>query len=91
MYKKIKFFLSTGPLIFFVFLVNGYYFSDSNRKKTNISRTTYSLNQITKSEDLPLLKNDTDNVITYKEDVEEYIKNKKNYTFWELLKKEDDK
>ena len=90
MYKKVKLFFITAPLIFFIFLINKYYFSDLNKKKTNISRSTYSLNKITESEDLPLLKNDTNNVITYKEDVEEYLKNKKNYTFWELLKKEDE-
>ena len=33
---------------------------------------------------------DTNNVIEYKNDVENYLKNKKKYTFWELLKKIDE-
>ena len=36
---------------------------------------------------LPLLKNDTSDIIQYKNDVEIYKKEKKNYMFWNLLEK----
>ena len=36
---------------------------------------------------LPLLKNDTSDIIQYKNDVEIYKKEKKNYIFWNLLEK----
>jgi hypothetical protein len=36
---------------------------------------------------LPLLKNDTSDIIQYKNDVEIYKKEKKNYIFWDLLEK----
>jgi hypothetical protein len=36
---------------------------------------------------LPLLKNDTSDIIQYKNDVEVFKKKKKNYTFWDLLGK----
>ena len=37
--------------------------------------------------DLPLLINDTDNIIEYKDDTEVYKKKKKKYFFWELINK----
>ena len=87
MYKKVKLFFITAPLIFFIFLINKYYFSDLNKKKTNISRSTYSLNKITESEDLPLLKNDTNDIIFYNQDIEHKQKKKKYPKFFDLLKK----
>jgi len=35
---------------------------------------------------LPLLKNDTNNIIEYSDDIEIFKKEKKRYKFWELLK-----
>jgi hypothetical protein len=50
----------------------------------------YLLNSNDENLNIPLLKNDTNNAIEYKDDVENYIKSKKKYTFWELLKKIDE-
>ena len=90
MYKKIKFVFFIVSFLIFTILTVRYYFSDQNVKKTNKSRSLYSLKLTDKLMNVPFLKNDTDNVIEYKDDVENYIKNKKNYTFWDLLKTIDE-
>ena len=87
MFKKIinLFFL----LIFFFFtiLTITFYFSDENVRKTNKFRSLYSINLNKMINNLPLLKNDTSDIIQYKNDVEIYKKKKKNYIFWDLLEK----
>jgi len=76
-------------LIIFILLyfsIN-YYFSEKNIKKVQKNR---SLNDEIVNYDLekiPLLKNDTDNIIVYKDDVKNYKKEKKIYKFWDLIKK----
>jgi len=55
--------------------------------KTNKSRSYYNLKIKDITVDLPLLINDTDNIIEYKDDTEVYKKKKKKYFFWELINK----
>jgi CHASE3 domain sensor protein len=87
MFKKVinLFFL----LLFFIFtiLTITFYFSDENIRKTNKFRSLYSINLNKMINNLPLLKNDTSDIIQYKNDVEIYKKKKKNYIFWGLLEK----
>ena len=87
MFKKVinLFFL----LLFFIFtiLTITFYFSDENIRKTNKFRLLYSVNLNKMINNLPLLKNDTSDIIQYKNDVEIYKKKKKNYIFWDLLEK----
>ena len=87
MFKKVVnlFFL----LLFFIFtiLTITFYFSDENVRKTNKFRSLYSINLNKMINNLPLLKNDTSDIIQYKNDVEIYKKKKKNYIFWDLLEK----
>ena len=87
MFKKVinLFFL----LLFFIFtiLTITFYFSDENISKTNKFRSLYSINLNKMINNLPLLKNDTSDIIQYKNDVEIYKKEKKNYMFWNLLEK----
>ena len=87
MFKKVinLFFL----LLFFIFtiLTITFYFSDENIRKTNKFRSLYSINLNKMINNLPLLKNDTSDIIQYKNDVEIYKKEKKNYIFWDLLEK----
>ena len=87
MIKKIKniFYL----LLFFTFIISttSFYFSDQNIKETNKSRSIYSVNLDNFTQNLPLLKNDTNNIIEYRNDIEVYKKKKKNYTFWNLIRK----
>ena len=56
----------------------GFYFSEKNVKETNKSRTFYSVKQNNDLQNLPLLKNDTSNIIEYRNDIEAYKKSKKN-------------
>ena len=76
-------------LLFFIFtiLTITFYFSDENIRKTNKFRSLYSINLNKMINNLPLLKNDTSDIIQYKNDVEIYKKKKKNYIFWNLLEK----
>ena len=84
MYKKIKntFFLLS--LFTFVTLVTKYYFSDKNIIFVNKSRTSYQTILNEDNKNLPTLKNDTNNIIVYKNDLEEFNKKRKK-RFWEKL------
>ena len=78
MIKMIKnlFYLITS-LIFLITIIF-FYFSEENIKSTNKNRSFYLLSLNNKIEDLPILENDTQNIIIYSNDVENYKKNKKN-------------
>ena len=68
----------------FFFLITKYYFSEENIVFTNKSRSSFALVGVVGSENLPLLKNDTNNVITYITDLDEFKKKRKK-RFWEKL------
>ena len=89
MFKKTQntFFLISFFL--FIFLVTKYYFSEDNVILTNKSRSTYSLELNIDNIKLPLLKNDTENIIVYKNDLEEFKKKRKK-RFWEKLLSNND-
>jgi len=84
MIKKI---LNTFFLIFiftFIFLIVKYYLSEKNIILTNKSRSSYSVKINEDINNLPVLKNDTNNIIFYKDDLEKF-KNKRKKRFWEKL------
>ncbi len=83
MLKELKYFLYLLVIFLFIFFTIKYYFSDQNEK--NYFRSINSVNDriIKYSLKLPLLKNDTDEVIEYVEN--KTSKNKKKYHFWKLL------
>jgi len=84
MYKRIKnaFFL----IIFFIFifLISKYYFSEQNIVFINQSRSSYETSLDNDKNNLPVLKNDTNNAIIYVSDLENF-KNKRKKRFWEKL------
>ena len=82
--KKIFYFLIT--LIFFIFIIF-YYLSDENINKVNSNRENISLKLKDQNDDIPLLKNDTENIIDYNFTNLEKNNIKKRY-FWELLKRD---
>ena len=90
MLKKIKKTFYITSLIIFVFFTMNFYFSKENVIKTNKSRLNYSLKLDFFTKDLPLLENDTSNIIEYRNDTEIYKKKKKKYFFWNLLNKSKD-
>ena len=73
-------------LIFFFLLVM-FYASEKNIIKINKLRSIYSFETINEKTDLILLKNDTENIIDYKDDLEIFKKNKKKYEFMDLINK----
>ena len=84
MFSKIKNTLFLIIFSIFTFLVTKHYFSDENVIFTNKSRTSYALQANIDNKSLPILKNDTNNIIIYKNDVEEFTKKRKK-RFWEKL------
>ena len=80
MYKRIKnaFFL----IIFFtfIFLISKYYFSEQNIVFTNQSRSSYETLLDNDKNNLPVLKNDTNNTFIYVSDLENF-KNKRKKDF----------
>ena len=87
MSKKIRNIFYLLSFFIFIVLITIFYFSDQNVVKTNKSRTFYSVKLNEKISNLPLLKNDTSDIIEYRNDIEAYKKNKKTYIFWDLIKK----
>ena len=86
MYKKVKNIFYIIAMFIFIFLTLIFYFSDQNIKSINKSRALYPNKLNNDIQNLTLLKNDTTNIIEYRSDIEVYIKKKKNYTFWDLIK-----
>ena len=83
MLKEIKYLVFIIIICFFLFFTGKYYFSDSNKKKSY-----RSLNNIDKkiniyAEKLPILEDDTKNIIEYVE--QSNNKKKKKFNFWKLL------
>ena len=87
MFKKVVNLFFLLLFLIFTILTITFYFSDENVRKTNKFRSLYSINLNKMINNLPLLKNDTSDIIQYKNDVEIYKKKKKNYIFWDLLEK----
>ena len=87
MLKKIKNIFYLASFFIFIILTTKFYFSDKNIKETNKSRSLYSAKLNNNTQNLPLLKSDTNNIIEYINDIEIYKKKKKKYTFWDLIRK----
>ena len=83
MFKELKYVFYLLVIFLFIFLSGKFYFSDQNKK--NYYRSVNSLEKKINiySSNLPILKNDTNNVIEYVEN--KVSKNKKKYHFWKLL------
>ena len=84
MYKKIKNTFFLAIFFIFIFFVTRYYFSEQNIIFTNKSRSSYLITLGNGKNNLPVLKNDTNNVIVYINDLEDF-KNKRKKRFWEKL------
>ena len=86
MFKRIKNIFYLVLFSIFIILTVTFYFSDLNIKKINKSRSVYQI-QIEKDfKKLPLLKNDTKDIIDYSDDIEVFEKKRKKYKFWDLIK-----
>ena len=86
MLKIIKNIFFITSFIFFITFIIFFYLSEKNIILINKVRSLYLNENNIKLHDLPLLENDTENIIEYSSDVENYKKNKKKYIFWDLIK-----
>ena len=84
MLKEIKYLIFIVIISLFLFFTGKYYFSDENIK--NSYRSYKNIDEKVKiySKNLPLLKNDTENIIEYVKQTDK--KKKKKFNFWKLFK-----
>tara|TARA_Y100000992_G_C21215219_1_gene467533 strand:- start:822 stop:1082 length:261 start_codon:yes stop_codon:yes gene_type:complete len=86
MIKEIKYLVFIIIIFLFLFFTIRYYFSDNNEKRNyrSLNQINQKLNNYAKK--LPILENDTQNIIQY---VEQNNTKKKKYKFWKLLEPND--
>jgi hypothetical protein len=85
MYKVFNIFLLT-LIIFFFFNIYYYYSSSENIESKNFNRNNINSIINNKISDLPVLDNDTDNVIKFNDSFSDMINDNKQRNFWDLLK-----
>ena len=83
MLKEIKYSIFVLVIFLFLFLIGRYYFSDINKKNyyRSLKNVNEKINIYVKK--LPILDDDTKNIIEYFEQSNE--KKKKKFNFWKLL------
>ena len=87
MLKEIKYFIFFLVITLFIFFSINFYVSDENKKKTFISLSSLDKNIKMYETKLPIILNDTDNIVKYLNNDDN--SNKRKYFFWDLLKNEN--
>tara|TARA_B100001758_G_C18308874_1_gene556645 strand:+ start:232 stop:492 length:261 start_codon:yes stop_codon:yes gene_type:complete len=82
MIKEIRYLIFILIICLFLFLISRYYFSDANKKNSYRSLKNIDEKINTYAEKLPVLEDDTKNIIEY---VEQSNNKKKKFNFWKLL------
>lgn len=82
MLKEIKYLLFLLIIGIFLFITIKYYFSDTHKKKSFRSMNSIEEKINIYADKLPVLENDTKNIIEY---VEKSNNQKKRFNFWKLL------
>ena len=83
MLKEIKYLIFIVIISLFLFFTAKYYFSDENIKKSYRSYNNIDKKIKIYSKELPILENDTIDVIEYVNQTKK--KKKKKFNFWKLL------
>tara|TARA_B100001741_G_scaffold167985_1_gene138854 strand:- start:247 stop:507 length:261 start_codon:yes stop_codon:yes gene_type:complete len=83
MLKELKYLLHLLTIFIFFFILLKFYLSDSYEKKLYRSLNNYDEVIKKYSKNLPLLENDTQNIIEYVDNNTD--KSKKKYKFWKLI------
>ena len=83
MLKEIKYLLFLLIIGIFLFITIKYYFSDTHKKKSFRSMNSIEEKINIYADKLPVLENNTKNIIEYVEKSNE--KKKKKFNFWKLL------
>ena len=87
MLKEIKYLIFIIVILVFIFLTGRYYFSDENLKNSYRSFKNNDEKIKLYSENLPILENDTQDIIEY---VKQTNKDKKKkFNFWKLLENDN--
>ena len=74
-------------ILFFIFIIFKYYSSNINISNRFYNRVNIDNIMNDKIKDLPVLKNDTDNVIFFNDSFENRVNDDKKRSFWDLLNK----
>ena len=85
MLKEIKYVVYLLTIFFSIFFVIKFYISENNIKRSNKVILQYQNILDKRFINLPIIKNDTNGIIEYTNEIEEF-KNKKQRKFWDLLK-----
>lgn len=85
MLKEVKYVFYLLTIFFSIFFSIKFYLSENNIKRSNKVILQHQNELDTKFSDLPIIKNDTNDIIEYTKEIEEF-KNKKQRKFWDLLK-----
>ena len=85
MYKLINLFFLIIIFLFF-FNIYKYYSSNKNIKNINLNRSNIEEIIKTKISKIPILENDTNNVIEFNSSFSDEIQDNKKRNFWDLLK-----
>ena len=83
MLKEIKYLFFIIIIIIFIYFTGTYYFSDENIKNSYRSFKNHDQKIKIFSKNLPVLENDTQNIIEYVNQLNK--KKKKKFNFWKLL------
>ena len=87
MLKELKHLIYLLIIFLFFFFIGKYYFSDANKKKSFRSLSNLGKKIEVYSKKLPILEDDTQNIIEYVKNTQ--TKKKKKYYFWELLNRNE--
>ena len=85
MLKEVKYVVYLLTIFFFIFFVIKFYLSENNIKWSNKVILQYQNKLDKKFINLPIIKDDTNDIIEYTNEIEDF-KNKKQRKFWDLLK-----
>tara|TARA_Y100000389_G_C17233642_1_gene399438 strand:- start:447 stop:710 length:264 start_codon:yes stop_codon:yes gene_type:complete len=87
MLKEIKYLTFIFVITLFLLLSGKYYFSDINKKNSYRSRISIDEKIDSYAEKLPVLEDNTKEIIEYVEQVNS--KKKKKFNFWKLLESDE--
>ena len=85
MLKEVRNVVYLLTIFFAIFFVTKFYLSENNIKRSNKVILQHQKELANKFSDLPIIKSDTNDIIEYTNEIEEF-KNKKQRKFWDLLK-----
>ena len=85
MLKEVKYVIYLFTIFFSIFFVVKFYLSESNFNRSNKVILQHRNELDNKFNNLPIIKDDTNDIIEYTNEIEEF-KNKKQRRFWDLLK-----